>query len=84
MKRGHPGGPNPAGLVSSREEGSGSSLVVQAFAPLASSSEGPGSIAGWGTKSPRAVRVCVTHSVVSPWTVAHQAPLSMEFSRQQY
>ena len=34
------------------------------------------------------VCVCV-HSVVSdsfatPWTVAHQAPLSMEFSRQEY
>ena len=32
--------------------------------------------------------VCVSHSVVSdfaiPWTVAHQAPLSMEFSRQEY
>ena len=32
--------------------------------------------------------VYVSHSVVSnsvtPWTVAHQAPLSMEFSRQEY
>ena len=32
--------------------------------------------------------VCVSLSVVSdsaiPWTVAHQAPLSMEFSRQEY
>ena len=32
--------------------------------------------------------VCVSHSVVSdsatPWTVACQAPLSMEFSRQEY
>ena len=32
--------------------------------------------------------VCVSHSVVSnsalPWTVALQAPLSMEFSRQEY
>ena len=32
--------------------------------------------------------VCVSLSVVSdsaiPWTVAHQAPLSMEFSRQKY
>ena len=30
----------------------------------------------------------VSHSVVSdsanPWTVAHQAPLSIEFSRQEY
>ena len=30
----------------------------------------------------------LSHSVVSnfvtPWTVAHQAPLSMEFSRQKY
>ena len=34
------------------------------------------------------VCVCVTCSVVSnsatPWTVAHQAPLSMEFTRQEY
>ena len=32
--------------------------------------------------------VCVSHSVVSnsatPWTVAHQPPLSMAFSRQEY
>ena len=32
--------------------------------------------------------VCVSHSVVSdsatPWSVAHQAPLSMGFSRQEY
>ena len=33
--------------------------------------------------------VCVSHSVVSdsfetPWTVAHQAPLSVGFSRQEY
>ena len=32
--------------------------------------------------------VCVSHSVMSnsatPWTVAHQAPLSMGFSRQEY
>ena len=33
--------------------------------------------------------MCVSHSVVSDslqpqWTVAHQAPLSMEFSRQEY
>ena len=40
------------------------------------------------------VKICVlymrvSHSVVSnsfaiPWTVAHQVPLSMEFSRQEY
>ena len=33
-------------------------------------------------------RVSVSHSVVSnsvtPWTVAHQAPLSMGFPRQEY
>ena len=27
---------------------------------------------------------CVSRSVVSPWTIAHQAPLSMDFSRQDY
>ena len=33
------------------------------------------------------VNVLVTQScltLVTPWTVAHQAPLSMEFSRQEY
>ena len=34
------------------------------------------------------VYVCISRSVVSdsvtPWTVARQAPLSMEFSRQEY
>ena len=32
------------------------------------------------------VSVCASHSVmfVTPWTVAHQAPLSMGFSRQEY
>ena len=34
------------------------------------------------------VCVCVSHLVVpnsvTAWTVAHQAPLSMEFSRQEY
>ena len=33
-------------------------------------------------------RCMLSHSVMSdsatPWTVAHQAPLSMEFSRQEY
>ena len=34
------------------------------------------------------VCVCVSHSVVpdsaTPWSVAHQAPLSVKFSRQEY
>ena len=35
------------------------------------------------------VRVSGSHSIMSnifasPWTVAHQAPLSMEFPRQEY
>ena len=33
-------------------------------------------------------KVKITHSVMSnsatPWTIAHQAPLCMEFSRQEY
>ena len=37
---------------------------------------------------PLCVCVCISCSVVSdsvtPWTVAHQAPLSVEFSRQEY
>ena len=28
--------------------------------------------------------LCCVQLFVSPWTVAHQAPLSMEFSRQDY
>ena len=36
-----------------------------------------------------ALTVCVSHSVMSKslqlqWTVVYQAPLSMEFSRQEY
>ena len=33
----------------------------------------------WKSESLGCVQLCVT-----PWTVAHQAPLSMEFSRQEY
>ena len=34
---------------------------------------------------PYAVLVCsIVADSVTPWTVAHQAPLSMEFSRQEY
>ena len=32
----------------------------------------------------RARQDSVTQSCLSPWTVAHQAPLSMGFSRQEY
>ena len=28
--------------------------------------------------------MCVSCSVITPWTIACQAPLSMEFSRQEY
>ena len=42
----------------------------------------------WPEGLQMAVYVCVSHSVVSnsetPWTVAQQAPLSMEFSSQEY
>ena len=31
-----------------------------------------------------ATDVCARHSVASPWTVAHQAPLSLGFFRQEY
>ena len=30
------------------------------------------------------VHACYDVSVMTPWTVAHQAPLSMRFSRQEY
>ena len=29
-------------------------------------------------------QLCPTQLCVTPWTVARQAPLSMEFSRQEY
>ena len=55
----------------------------------ASTAVGTGSIPGHGTKIPHAVllllscfsrvRLCAT-----PWTEAHQAPLSLGFSRQEY
>ena len=32
----------------------------------------------------RAIAVQLLSRVTAPWTVAHQAPLSMEFSRQEY
>ena len=35
-------------------------------------------------KCVRLDRTCCAHSVVTPWTVAHQASLSMGFSRQEY
>ena len=36
--------------------------------------------------TPVSVCVClvISNSIVTPWTVARQAPLSMEFSRQEY
>ena len=41
----------------------------------------------WGMNVHETVQ-CLSHSVMSnsvtPWTVACQAPLSMEFSRQEY
>ena len=61
--------------------------------------QGPGSIPGQGArshmpqvkKSPMVnedqrswVATTKTRLFVTPWTVAHQAPLSMEFSRQEY
>ena len=30
------------------------------------------------------VVLCVSNSFATPWTVSHQAPLSMGFSRQEY
>ena len=33
---------------------------------------------------PRVVSLSHVHSFVTTWTVAHQAPLSIEFSRQEY
>ena len=35
-------------------------------------------------ESERVSHLALSHSFVTPWTVACQAPLSMEFSRQEY
>ena len=37
---------------------------------------------GWGGGGGLVTNSCLT--LVTPWTVAHQAPLSMGFSRQEY
>ena len=57
----------------------------------------PGGMTDWGSlwefwfsDAPNQLRACVlsrfspVQLCVTPWTVAHQAPLSMEFSRQEY
>ena len=36
------------------------------------------------TLTPRLMRSIISNCFVIPWTIAHQAPLSMEFSRQEY
>ena len=37
-----------------------------------------------GKKSESVSSSVMSDSLRSPWTIAHQAPLSMEFSRQEY
>ena len=41
-----------------------------------------GSLALWAGKESKITQSCLT--LATPWTVAHQDPLSMEFSRQEY
>ena len=38
----------------------------------------------WRMSTSESVSQSVSDSLVTPWTVAHQAPLSMGFSRQEY
>ena len=48
---------------------------------------GGGQMYPGGTKEPLCMCTCVLSHVrlfATPWTVAHQAPLSREFSRQEY
>ena len=67
----------------------GTSLAVQWLKLRTSTPGGVGLIPGQGTKILHAVCVpaqslsCVQFSATL-WTLAHQAPLSMEFSRQEY
>ena len=42
----------------------------------------PASSPGWGWFGDLVAKLCPT--LATPWTVAYQAPLSMEFSRQEY
>ena len=48
----------------------------------------PDDLCGQGGERTSWYGVCVSHSVVfdsaTPWTVAHQAFLSMDFSKQEY
>ena len=50
--------------------------------------KGKGKKEGWGRKGEDwKVKMLVAQLVsysVTPWTVAHQAPLTMEFPRQEY
>ena len=39
---------------------------------------------GWLVSKSCEIKVLVVFDSATPWTVAHQAPLSMEFSRQKY
>ena len=43
-----------------------------------------GSIPDWGTKIPHVCVLIRVRLFATPWTGVHQAPLSMEFSRQEY
>ena len=64
----------------------GTSLVVQ-WRRLQCRDADMGSISGLGTKISYCcclvAQSCLTLFVI-PWTVAHQAPLSIEFPRQEY
>ena len=64
--------------------------MVQWLGLCAHNTGGLDSIPGQGSNVLHAAGVCVCQSsdrvrpFVTPWTAAHQAPLSMEFSKQEY
>ena len=53
-----------------------------ALLPFVSSDPGPLSIVNLGSCGGLVAKLCLT--LATPWTVAHQAPLSMGFSRHEY
>ena len=53
-----------------------------ALLPFVSSDPGPLSIVNLGSCGGLVAKLCLT--LATPWTVAHQAPLYMGFSRHEY
>ena len=91
----HTASPTQGHITSLRFSGAATTLrgpapasPVSLLSPLPPSSGSPHSSRGIPERSPSihaCMPSCLSHVLfVTPWTVAHQAPLSMGFSRQEY